>query len=382
MTHKASKSEVKRKNHESEVSQHHFHIERGKCNVTRGMGRRDFIKGASAGLVGTVLALDSPFAWAGKLGSGEGAEVTPATRAAKVSLVKGDSRYDNVYRSLKMIEDDIKAGIGNKQVVLKPNNVVVDKQLAATHVDCLAAILDVLKPIYQKPVIIAESPSGEPAEVGFENYGYKRLLKGYNVQFFDLDKDKPATFFILSRDLQPMPILVSSMMMHPNVYLISAAVMKTHDVVVATLSLKNSLMAAPLKTRKVNYKGRVHQGIKEINYSFFLMAQRLKPSLAVIDGFRGMEGNGPADGEPVDARVAVASTDFLAADRVSVEVMGIDFSTIGYLNYCADANMGVADLSKIEMMGENIGDCRMRFRLHKNVERQYKWMEKKGVRGG
>lgn len=364
------------KNHESEVSQHDLHIKRGKSNMTKGIRRRDFIKGASAGLLGTVLALDSPFAWAKQLRSTEGTKVTPTTKAAKVSLVKGDSRYDNVYKSLKMIEDDIKAGIGNKQVVLKPNNVVVDRQLAATHVDCLAAILDVLKPIYQKPVIIAESPAGKPAELGFENYGYKKLSKEYNVQFFDLDKDKPATFFILSRNLQPMPILVSSMMMDPDIYLISAAVMKTHDTVVATLSLKNILMAAPLKTKEAHYKQKVHQGIKQINYSFFHMAQRMKPSLAVIDGFQGMEGNGPADGEPVDTKVAVASTDFLAADRVSVEVMGIDFSKIGYLNYCADANMGVADLSKMEMMGENIEDCRMQFRLHENVERQYKWMDK------
>jgi uncharacterized protein (DUF362 family) len=364
------------KNHESEVSQDDLHTKRRKPSATKGIKRRDFIKGASTGLLGTVLSLNSPFAWAKQLRSAEGTTVTPATKTAKVSLVKGDSRYDNAYKSLKMIEQDIKAGIGNKQVVLKPNNVVVDRQLAATHVDCLAAILDVLKPICQKPIIIAESPADGSAEVGFENYGYKKLLKEYNVQFRNLDKDKPATFFILSRNLQPMPILMSSMMMDPDIYLISAAVMKTHDTVVATLSLKNTLMAAPLKTKEANYKGKVHQGIKEINYSFFLMAQRMKPSLAVIDGFQGMEGNGPIDGEPMDAKVAVASTDFLAADRVSVEVMGIDFSTIGYLNYCADANMGVADLSKMEIMGENIENCRMQFRLHENVENLYKWMEK------
>ena len=366
----------KEKDHQSEATQHDLHTKGGKFNATKGIGRRDFIKGASAGLLGTVLALNSPFARAEQLGSAKDVKVTPTAKAAKVSLVKGSSRYDNVYKSLEMIKDDIRAGIGNKQVVIKPNNVVVDNQLAATHVDCLAAILDVLEPIYQKPVIIAESPSDKPAEVGFENYGYKKLLKEYDVQFLDLDKDKPATFFILSKNLQPMPILVSSMMMDPNIYLISAAIMKTHDTVVATLSLKNILMGAPMKTKEVHYKQKVHQGIKEINYSFSLMTQRMKPSLAIVDGFQGMEGNGPVNGEPVDTKVAVASTDFLAADRVSVEVMGIDFSTIGYLNYCADANMGVADLDKMEIMGENIDSCKMQFRLHQNVENQYKWMEK------
>ena len=275
-----------------------------------------------------------------------------------------------------MMEEDIKRGIGDKQVVIKPNNVLIDRPLAATHADCLAAILDVLKPIYRKPVIIAESPADKPAEVGFENYGYKKLLKEYNIQFFDLDKDKQSTFFILDKNLQPMPIIVSSTMMDPNIYLISAAVMKTHNCVVATLSLKNILMGAPLKTKEVHHKQMVHQGIKQINFSFFLMAQQMRPDLAIIDGFQGMEGNGPADGEPVDSKVAVASTDFLAADRVSVEVMGIDFSKIGYLNYCANAKMGVADLDKIEVMGESIDNCKRQFRLHQNVEHQYEWMEK------
>jgi len=32
--------------------------------------------------------------------------------------------------------------------------------------------------------------------------------------------------------------------------------------------------------------------------------------------------------------------------------MGIDFSMIGYLNYCAQAGSGVADLSKIGIVGE------------------------------
>jgi uncharacterized protein (DUF362 family) len=113
-------------------------------------------------------------------------------------------------------------------------------------------------------------------------------------------------------------------------------------------------MGAPLKTNGVHYKQKVHQGIKEINYSLFLMSQRIKPSLAVIDGFQGMEGNGPVGGDPVDTKVAVASTDFLAAD----------------------ANMGVSDLNRIGIMGDSIDNCRMQFRLHRNVENQYKWMER------
>jgi uncharacterized protein (DUF362 family) len=90
----------------------------------------------------------------------------------------------------------------------------------------------------------------------------------------------------------------------------------------------------------------------------------------VIDGFEGMEGNGPNSGTPVDHRVCVASTDWLAADRVAVELMGVDFSKIGYLNYCAQAGLGMADLGKIEIVGENLKDHIKPYKLHDNIEKQ------------
>jgi uncharacterized protein (DUF362 family) len=78
----------------------------------------------------------------------------------------------------------------------------------------------------------------------------------------------------------------------------------------------------------------------------------------------------------VDTKVAIASTDFLAADRIAVEVMGIDFAKIGYLNYCAKAKLGAADLSQIELLGENIDNCRYPFKLHENIDNQYQWIKK------
>ena len=43
-----------------------------------------------------------------------------------------------------------------------------------------------------------------------------------------------------------------------------------------------------------------------------------------------MEGDGPVSGTPVNSRVCVVSPDWLAADRVAVELMGIDFAKVGY----------------------------------------------------
>jgi len=88
-----------------------------------------------------------------------------------------------------------------------------------------------------------------------------------------------------------------------------------------------------------------------------------------------MEGEGPVGGTPVEHRVAVASLDWLAADRVAVELMGIDFAKIGYLNFCAQANLGEGDLSKIEIVGPKIADHIKKYKLAKNIEDQLIWMK-------
>jgi uncharacterized protein (DUF362 family) len=88
-----------------------------------------------------------------------------------------------------------------------------------------------------------------------------------------------------------------------------------------------------------------------------------------------MEGNGPNNGTPVDHRVCVASTDWLAADRVGIELMGIDFAKVGYLNYCARADLGTADLSRIEIVGEPIVKHIKQYQLSKNLENQLIWMK-------
>jgi uncharacterized protein (DUF362 family) len=72
--------------------------------------------------------------------------------------------------------------------------------------------------------------------------------------------------------------------------------------------------------------------------------------------------------------VCVASTDWLSADRVAVELMGIDFSKIGYLNYCANAGRGVADLKKIEIIGESIINHKKTYTLSDNINEQLVWM--------
>jgi len=113
--------------------------------------------------------------------------------------------------------------------------------------------------------------------------------------------------------------------------------------------------------------------IREINQTLAKLAERLYPDIAVIDGFYGMQGNGPVDGDPVNSQLAIASTDFLAADAVGAAVMGIDVQNIGYLCLASKAGLGEIDFRNIKILGNSIRDCMKPYRSHDTIEEQLKW---------
>jgi uncharacterized protein (DUF362 family) len=317
---------------------------------------------------------------------------TPEQPLASVAITTGNSRADIAFRALQPYARQIKQAIGNRRIVLKPNNVSSSVQLAATHVDTFEGILEFLKSIKKLDnVIIAESAADGPTLDAFKNFGYFNLANKYPVKFVDLDQEGSELLYVFDeKDFRPHPIRISRVMLSPDSYIISVAKMKTHDRSVVTLSLKNIIVGAPIKDsgfafgkdRKAGAKSDksiVHgSGYRGINYNLYDLSRRFHPHLAVIDGFEGMEGNGPTGGTPVDHRVCVVSTDWLSADRVAVELMGVDFATVGYLNYCAQAGLGVADLAKIQIVGENIKDHIKPYKLHSNIEKELIWMKPSG----
>ncbi|HPO16194.1 MAG TPA: DUF362 domain-containing protein [Candidatus Hydrogenedentes bacterium] len=308
---------------------------------------------------------------------------TPATR---ITLTYGDSRAKNVYDALKLIESQIREGLAKKRtIVIKPNLVNIDNQLTATHVDCLEGILEFLKPLVQDEIIITESPANGPAAEGYSNYGYLRLKDKFNIRFVDLDAEPFGTEYLVNERHHVIPVRFSKLILDPNIYLISTAPMKTHDRAVVTLGLKNIAAGAIIKdsgyrwgpnSKGTTDKHLIHGGPKNegIHFNMFSLAKRVTPQLTVLDGFQSMEHNGPVSGTPVDHKIALAGTDWLAVDRMAAELMGFDYNKIGYMVFCAKAGMGEVDKSKIEILGARFDDHIRHYQPHDAIEQQYKWM--------
>jgi len=134
-------------------------------------------------------------------------------------------------------------------VVIKVNNVSTTNQLAATHVDALRGILDYLEPRIKGPVVIVESSAGDTLE-GFENFKYAQVIPEYKrlqISLVDLNRERKYQIFsIVDQNIRPIPVRLAARMFDPDAYIISSAMLKTHNAVVATMTVKNMVIGSPL----------------------------------------------------------------------------------------------------------------------------------------
>ena len=286
----------------------------------------------------------------------------------RVALVKGENRYDNIKKALEMIKEDIHNGIeGKKSILLKPNLVSPYNQLSATHIDTIKAILDFIKNFTNQQIVIGEG-SAYDTLTAFKNYKYNQLQDNYNVRLVDLNNDSYREISAFDRNLNPITFEVSKAVLDSD-YIISAAMLKTHDNVIATMSIKNMVVGSLVHGNK----HKIHQGYPAINLNLYKLSKHVWPKLSVIDGFTAMEGNGPESGEQVDMKIAIASNDPLAADTIGAYIMGFDPDEIGYLHYLNTTGFGEGNLKRITVIGENINNIRRKFEPHPSYQAQRQW---------
>jgi uncharacterized protein (DUF362 family) len=324
-------------------------------------------------------------------------QIFPYTDRAPVSLVQGDVRRKNVFDALMAVDREVRPAMNRKKyVLLKINNVSTTNQLAATHVDAIRGILDYVAPRFKGPVVIAEASSRDSME-GFDNFKYAQVIpefKAQKIKILDLNREKKfEVFAIVDRNIRPTPVRIAAQLMDPDAFVISAAMLKTHNAVVATGSVKNMVLGAPLhslanETPVFADKHLMHAmplgkekiGVNDchhaMNYNMAILALHMRHNwgVAVIDGFDGMEGNGPVNGTLIPMKVALAGPDFLAVDRVSLETMGIPAYAVGYMQYSAEMGLGQFDLSKIDIRGVKPESVKKTFKLNENANFQLDWL--------
>lgn len=328
---------------------------------------------------------------------------------ARVALFQSQTRYETILGALNLVETDVDL-CGVRRLLVKPNFVSTTVQLAATHVEATRALLTWLRRRYDGSIVVAEGSAIEATEEAFRNFGYLPLADEFGVELRDLNQDAWERLEVFDRHLRPMPLRVARTVLESD-FRIAIGPPKTHDAVIVTLSLKNLIMGSLIREQRDFRRSRLladagrlvppwlselpalrdlktwlgtsmthsdkfamHQGYPVINLNLYRLARHIHPDLSVIDGWVGMEGNGPAKGEPVEMGWALASTDFLAADATAARIMGFDPHEVGYLHYCALGGLGKMEPSEIELVGNlSLEAARRPFVPHRDYRHQLEW---------
>jgi uncharacterized protein (DUF362 family) len=330
-----------------------------------------------------------------------------------IAITQGDDRRQNIQRALQSLAPQIDLS-RCRHIIIKPNLVSTVRQLAATHVDAIRAVLEFVRQQYDGPVSITEAAALAPTMQGYKRFGYFDLVEPYQVQLVDLNACETVPARIFDRRLRPQTVRLARPVLESD-FRISVGPPKTHNDVIVTLSIKNMVLgtlvnpalAKPnsvstesiihptsrlpgqperrgsqviqlarmaLPGRNHSDKMAMHQGCSQINLNIALLAPLVLPHLAIIDGFQGMEGSGPNNGDPVEWHTALAGLDAVAVDHLTAHLMGFDPSQIGYLTYCRQQGLGVGDLNQIEVLGGlELDAVRRVFRPHPNTQRQQAW---------
>jgi uncharacterized protein (DUF362 family)/NAD-dependent dihydropyrimidine dehydrogenase PreA subunit len=127
--------------------------------------------------------------------------------------------------------------------------------------------------------------------------------------------------------------------------------LKTHVLTLYTGAVKNLFGAIPgRRKRELHLRA---PGIKEFSDVLVDVFELVPPTLTIMDGVLGMEGEGPGTtGTPKQFGVIAVSADAVALDTVIVEAMGYHRGQVLHLAEAGRRGLGQADSRSITVLGD------------------------------
>jgi len=174
--------------------------------------------------------------------------------------------------------------------------------------------------------------------------------------YFEAVADLPAEVTLLGRDGYE-PVEVPSPLRFPTVHIarlarsvdviVNLAKCKTHTQTTLTLALKNMFgVVAPRDRMRVHARGTYEELAAALADCF----SALVPQLNVMDAVVGMEGLGPSRGTPKLIGALAASTNAVALDLVTENLVGLG-GKVGLTKAAAQKGLGPARLEDVRLTG-------------------------------
>lgn len=219
-------------------------------------------------------------------------------------------------------------------------------------------------------VIIGEGPSYYQAESRlrecFTRTGISAVADRLGIEWVLFDEHRYRTFKGVSGST-PEDFRVTEFAFTCDQF-INLPVLKTHYLTKVTLSMKN--LKGCLKRED---KPRFHR--QDLEQAVVHLAGIIRPTLNVIDCPAGIVkrqmGTGCIpDRKPVGSGLLIASTDMVAADALGCSLMGIDPRQVRTITLGAAAGLGENDLSRMDIVGEELKDLCFKVKLPQEMLRE------------
>ena len=282
---------------------------------------------------------------------------------SKVALVKCTS-YDQkdvdkaVARAIKLLGGIDKFVKKGSKVLLKPNMLGAAKreQRVATDPAVVEAVIKILKK-KKCTIYLGDSPAiGSAASVA-ESCGIKKVCDKYNIEILDFSisekfvnlEGKIVKDFILPSKLNEIDAIINL----PK--------LKTHGFLTYTGAVKNLFGLIP-GLQKASYHLRL---TKKEEFSTMLLDlygfTKKQVKLNLMDGIIGMEGSGPQNGNPKKSNFILASSDAIALDSVTCELISISHEKIFTNFFGGKRNLGNSNFENITILGDKFDDLKTSF---------------------
>jgi len=280
----------------------------------------------------------------------------------KVSVIKtGENLLAAVAEAVTKAGSDGVISTGDS-VLLKPN---FHGGIGFTAPAVLKAIARWVWDCGASEVIIGDGPfyGISDARGHFENIGVIKLAKEVGAQWAIFDEGE---FRIFKKESKYLPDeLGITQFVYDCDKIINIPIMKTHFNTLVTLGMKNLKGCIRSREKRIFHEMNLDRAIVELN-------RILKPDLTILDATRAMEGMGPGSGSWVDMGLILASKDVVALDTVACYLMGIEAEEVMLLRFAKQATLGETDISKIEVVGEDLDKHKRRFeRPHEAFSKKY-----------
>lgn len=262
--------------------------------------------------------------------------------------------YDEVKEAFNIMMKDI-GGLNkyikkNSKVVIKANLLMKKspEEATTTHPMVVNIIAEELLKIGCN-VTIADSPGGPYNERALKSVYKASGMEGVaNELQINLNYDTSE----IKVENEKGKILKYLNVIKPIVeadYIINVCKLKTHVLATYTGGVKN-LFGVIAGTAKAEYHLKMPK-IEDFSEALVDICEYVKPTLTIVDGVIGMEGEGPSGGVPRKVGVLMASDNPYAVDVVACNIINLDPKSVPTVQRSIERGLLKGNLSDINTVG-------------------------------